>query len=311
MQNKEKTIYALGFFDGVHLGHQALLRACRNLAEQHGCRSGVVTFDAHPEKTLLGSAPELINSPEDRQILIRQQGIDAIVSMPFDDNLRKMPWQDFLRLLLTRHNAAGLVCGEDFRFGHKGQGTAALLQQFCREEKIPCAIIPQQFVDGIRVSSSHIRSLLEKGDVAKAKAFLGRAHLLTGEVISGRGIGRTMGIPTANMAVSADILLPRQGVYACTAAVEGKTYPAVTNIGSRPTVGGHHVTVEPWLLDFAGDLYEKKLTLFFHAYLRPEEKFDSLEALQKQIREDAEKTRIILKNILKSQEVNAKKCKKF
>ena len=297
MQKNEKTIYALGFFDGVHLGHQALLRACRELAQHNSCRAGVVTFDSHPEKALLGQAPGLINSPQDRLLLLKQQGISAIVSMPFDDNLRIMPWQDFLQILLIQHNAAGLVCGEDFRFGWKGQGNAALLQQFCKESGIPCAIVPQQLVEGIRVSSSHIRSLLERGDVAKARLFLGRAHILSGEVITGRGIGRTMGIPTANIAVAEDVLLPRQGVYACTAAVDGKLYPAVTNIGSRPTVGGHHITVEPWLLDFSGDLYRKKLTLHFHAYLRPEEKFDSLEALQAQIREDAEKTREILKKM--------------
>ena len=271
MQTKEKTIYALGFFDGVHLGHGALLQGCRELARQYSCQAGAITFDAHPEKALTGHAPGLINSAQERQMLLQQQGMDIVVFLPFDDNFKKMPWQDFLRLLLTGYNAAGLVCGEDFRFGWKGQGTAALLQEFCREAGIPCAIIPQQIVSGIRVSSSHIRSLLEQGDVAGAKAFLGRAHLLSGEVITGRGLGRTMGIPTANLSVEEDVLLPRQGVYACTALADGKTYPAVTNIGSRPTVGGHHVTVEPWLLDFSGDLYQKKLTLQFHAYLRPEQ----------------------------------------
>lgn len=289
----ERIIYALGFFDGVHLGHQALLRACRELATQTGAASGVVTFDTHPETLLRGAAPGLINSIENRQTLLHRYGMERVLMLPFDRALMELPWQDFFRMLVEKYHAAGLVCGEDFRFGHRGAGTAQTLQQACSEAGIPFVAVPQQLVDGLRVSSTHIRTLLEAGNVETAMRFLGHPHLLSGTVIPGRQLGRTIGIPTANLALPEGVLCPRFGVYACQAHVEGQTYAAVTNIGTRPTVGGHHVTVEPWLLDFSGDLYGKTLTLEFHVFLRPEKKFDSLQDLQAEIQKNALQTRKI------------------
>lgn len=291
---KEKTIYALGFFDGVHLGHQALLAACRALAEQTGAKKGVVTFTNHPDALVSGAAPRLITSPADRKRLLLEAGMDTVVELPFDRPMMEMPWQDFFRLLREEYGAAGLVCGEDFRFGSHGAGNAALLTEKCREEGIPCTVVPQQKLEGTVVSSTHIRTLLAAGDMAEANRFLGHPHILTGTVTEGRKLGRTMGTPTANLSLLPELQLPRQGVYACRAAVEGRTYPAVTNIGTRPTVEGHHVTVEPWLLDFEGDLYGKELTLTFYEYLRPEKKFPDLAALEEEIRKNAAQARKIL-----------------
>lgn len=293
---KEKTIYALGFFDGVHLGHQALLAAGHALAEQTGAKTGVVTFADHPDALVSGKAPLLITSGQDRKRLLAHFGMDTVVELPFDRAMMTMPWQDFFCLLRKKYNAAGLVCGEDFRFGSRGAGSAALLAEKCREEGIPCAVVPQQQLDGTTVSSTHIRSLLAECSLEEANRFLGHPHILTGTVISGRKLGRTMGTPTANLSVSPQLQLPGQGVYACRATVDGQTYPAVTNIGSRPTVGGHHVTVEPWLLDFQGDLYGKELTLVFYRYLRPEKKFPDMEALRREIQKNAAQTRKILEN---------------
>ena len=289
----KKTIYALGFFDGVHLGHQALLSACRSLAAERNCYAGVVTFATHPDALVGGVSPRLINTSRDRADLLQAFQVDKILELPFDDGLKNTPWSAFLSQLLQQ-DAAGFVCGSDFRFGAGGAGTAEKLEGFCRENGLACSIVPQQFLNGIRVSSTHIRSLLENGDVAEANRYLGHPHILTGTVIAGRGLGHTFGIPTANVCLPEELVCPQLGVYACQATVDGKTYPAVTNIGSRPTVGGHQVRVESWLLDFAGDLYGKTLTLAFAAYLRPEEKFASVEELVAQIRKDAEKTRKIL-----------------
>ena len=285
---KEKTIYALGFFDGVHLGHQALLRTCSHLAQRTGCIAGAVTFTAHPEALVQGKAPLLINSTQDRGRLLCGHGMMRIVELPFDTALRSMPWRDFLQMLLQEHNAAGFVCGDDFRFGFHGEGTAQSLADFCRENDLPWSVVPAQNCDGVRISSTHIRGLLLAGRMEEAVHFLGHPHILSGTVIQGRQLGRTIGVPTANLALPEGVLCPKHGVYACTAVFEGKQYPAVTNIGTRPTVEGHHVTVESWLQDFEGDLYGKHLTLFFHAFLRPEQKFDSLEQLQQQIRKDAQ-----------------------
>ena len=288
---KEKVIYALGFFDGVHIGHGALLQTCRELALQHGCKAGVITFTSHPDTLVSGKTPMLINSPADRKKILTQQfHMDVVVELPFDERVMKTHWARFLEAL-DWLNAAGFVCGSDFRFGAGGLGTAKKLEGFCKKRELACAIVPQQMLGGIRVSSTHIRQLLENGEMETAVQFLGHPHLLSGTVIPGRKLGRTLGIPTANIPLPEGVVTPKLGVYMCKAEVDGTEYLAVTNVGNRPTVGGHHITVEPWLLDFDGDLYGKELTLFFHAYLRPEKKFPSLEALKAEIQENAEKTR--------------------
>lgn len=289
----EKTIYALGFFDGVHLGHQALLSACRDLAKQHGCRAGAVTFTAHPDGLVSGNAPALLNTIEDRKRLLQTYGMEVVFTLPFDKALMTTHWASFLNALVA-DGAAGFVCGSDFRFGAGGLGTAKKLAAFCEKRGLPYEVVPQQLLDGIRVSSTHIRQLLADGDLENVSRFLGHPHILSGEVVSGRGLGRTIGIPTANLEAPEGVLLPKNGVYACLAQVAvGEHYMAVTNIGTRPTVDGHHVTIEPWLLDFDGDLYGKTLSLAFVAYLRPEKKFDSLEELKAEIEKNAAETRKI------------------
>ena len=284
---KEKVIYALGFFDGVHLGHLALLERCRSMADALGCNAGVVTFLGHPDALVHGHAPTLINTPQDRKKLLRQFHIDTAQELPFDKALMEMPWQEFFTMLVTQYGAAGLVCGSDFRFGRRGEGTAEKLRNACQAAGIPCAVVPEQTLDGVRISSTHIRNLLEQGDIRQANRFLGHPHILSGTVIRGKQLGRTIGIPTANLAYPEGLAKLPFGVYACTAMVDGQRYRAVTNIGTRPTVSGTSVTVEPWLLDFSGDLYGQTLILEFCDFLRPEKKFDSLQELAAQIRQDA------------------------
>ncbi len=288
---KEKTIYALGFFDGVHLGHQALLTACRQLAETAGCKAGVVTFSDHPDTLVLGATPKLINTAQDRENLLKKFKIAEIVTLPFDKAMMQMPWQDFFRLLVEDYGAAGLICGHDFRFGNKGEGNPELLQKACQEEKMPCQVIPEQKLEGVSVSSTYIRTLLEQGKMGKAVRFLGHPYILTGKVVSGQKLGRTMGIPTANLLLPQTLVQPKFGVYTCKVRLEEVCYLAVTNVGKRPTVGGGDISVEAFLLDFNGDLYGKELILEFYEFLRPEKKFENLQALQTQIRIDAEKTR--------------------
>ena len=151
-------------------------------------------------------------------------------------------------------------------------------------------MVPEQTVHGIRVSSTHIRALLEQGQMEEANAFLGHPHILTGQVIHGHQLGRTLGIPTANLSLPAGLVVPKFGVYACLVELEGERYPAVTNIGTRPTVHGSGITVEPWILSYQGDLYGREITLEFHKFLRPERKFPTLEALQEEIHHNAEQT---------------------
>ena len=286
----ERKIYALGFFDGVHIGHQALLSACCALAERENCCAAAITFDAHPQSLFSGSVPPLLTSSQDRQALMEAYGISHIHCFPITKEVMSTPWQTFLELLIAE-GAVGFVCGHDFHFGHRGEGNAELLRAACEKENIPCTVVPEQTVDGIRVSSTHIRNLLEQGDTETAVKFLGHPHIFTGTVVSGRKLGRTIGIPTANLTLPEGLLIPRLGVYACLAVIDGVKHMAVTNVGTRPTVEGHHITVEPWILDFDGNLYGKTLTLEFHKFLRPEQKFPDLAALRSEIWKNGEETR--------------------
>lgn len=288
--NKERFIYALGFFDGVHRGHQALLAACVALAKEQNADPAAITFDQHPQSLFSSHVPPLLNTLRDRQRLLRHYGMACVQAFPVTEEVMSTSWRDFLDSLVAR-GAAGFVCGDDFRFGNRGEGNGRLLEQYCAEKGLPCVLVPEQTVEGTRVSSTHIRSLLEAGEMERTVEFLGHPHILTGEVVPGRQLGRTIGVPTANLRVPEGIIVPKFGVYCCKAFVDGIAYSAVTNVGNRPTVEGHHVTVEPWLLDFEDDLYGREITLAFCRFIRPEQKFGSLEELKRQIQTDAEETR--------------------
>lgn len=290
---KKKIIYALGYFDGVHLGHKALLSACRNLAEAQKCSAGAVTFSPHPQQLLAGDRVGLINTDEDREEMLLFY-VNTVRWLAFTESLRAMAWQDFLQMLVEKHGADGFVCGTDFRFGKGGQGTAKLLQAFCRENNLACCLVEQQFLDGIRISSTHIRTCLEEGKIREANRFLGHPHMLTGTVQTGKQLGRTIGIPTANLSYPEELLQLPYGVYACKVCFDGKAYSAVTNIGVRPTVSGEGVTVESHLLDFSGDLYGKTVEISFYDFIRPEQKFSDLTQLKAQIEKDINQTKKIL-----------------
>ena len=198
-------------------------------------------------------------------------------------------------MLRQSHGASGFVCGEDFRFGYRGQGNAQLLGDYCARENLPFAVVPEQMLDGIRVSSTYIRRQIEAGDMETAVRFLGHPYILTGTVVPGRKLGRKLGFPTANLQLPEHLAVPRYGVYACRVTLDGVSYPAVTNVGTRPTVSGTGVTVEPWILDYSGDLYGREITLEFFRFLRPEQQFPSLEALREEILRNAESSREWLK----------------
>ena len=289
-----KKIFALGFFDGVHKGHQMVLDLCLHLAEEAGADTAAITFDRHPQSLFTPTPPALLNTTKDRRWLIQEwAGIDHLLILPVNERVMTMPWQDFLEALL-QEGAAGFVCGYDFRFGKNGEGNGEKMASFAEERGLPWYIVDEQTMDGEKISSTRIRALIEKGDMEGAKKLLGHFHMFTGKVVHGRGLGHTIGIPTANLQLQSELVCPAFGVYACRAWVDGNYYTAVTNIGTRPTVGGQNVTVEPWLLDFEGDLYGKEVRLEFHKFLRPEQKFENLEELKAQIQKDAEEARRVV-----------------
>ena len=288
--DQNKRIFALGFFDGVHLGHQALLRECVRLVGVAGCETAAITFESHPLSLFRADVPPLLTTLPDRIRLLQRYGIGKVCPFPVTEAVMSTPWQDFLEQLMAQ-GAAGFVCGDDFRFGSRGEGDAQKLRQFCRERGLPCVIVPEQTLDGVRISSSYIRRQIETGDMATAVRFLGHGHMLTGTVVTGRRLGHKLGFPTANIELPEGVIVPRHGVYACRAFVGRKGYLAVCNVGSRPTVEGHQIRTETWLLDFEGDLYGQAVTLEFLYFLRPEQRFQSVDALKKAVLEDAENTR--------------------
>ncbi len=294
----QKTIYALGFFDGIHLGHKALLEETRRLASDRGFHTGVVTFANHPDALVLGAAPGLICTPKDRETMLREDfSMETVVSLPFDREMQTTPWQDFLDMLVGKLAAAGFVCGADFRFGARGQGTAALLESYCRERGLCSRVVPEQTMDGIRVSSTYIRTLVEAGDLERAARFLGHPYRLSGTVTHGKHLGSRLGFPTANLEFPDVLAVPRYGVYACKAKAESAWYTAVTNLGTRPTVSGEGITVESWLLSYEGDLYGKTLILDFYAFLRPEKAFPDLDALRREIQNNADQARDLFQRL--------------
>ena len=290
---KERVI-ALGFFDGVHLGHAALLRRTVEEAQKRGVTPAVFTFDRPPKEVVTGVPCPLIASPEDRKgLLEREFGIRDVLMVPFDREMMTTPWDQFVtKILVERYHAVHLVAGHDHHFGHKNQGSPALLMEKCAELDLGCDIIPKVELDGITVSSTYIRSLVGMGQMERAARFLGHPHTLTQEVRHGRRIGHTIGVPTVNLVIPPHVLVPSHGVYATRVYLpDGTSYPAVTNVGTRPTVNnGTDITVEPWLLGFDGDLYGQRVRVEFHKRLRDEIRFDSLDALRNQIQKDAKAT---------------------
>ena len=290
---KERVI-ALGFFDGVHLGHAALLRRTVEEAARRGVTPAVFTFDRPPKEVVTGVPCPLIASPEDRKgLLEREFGIRDVLMVPFNQEMMTTPWDEFVtKILVGRYHAVHLVAGHDHHFGHKNQGSPELLVEKCAELGLGCDIIPKVELDGITVSSTYIRSLVGMGQMARAARYLGHPHVLTQEVRHGRRIGHTIGVPTINLVVPPHVLVPSHGVYVTRVFLpDGESYPAVTNVGTRPTVNnGTDITVEPWLLGFDGDLYGARVRVEFHKRLRDEIRFDSLDALRDQIQKDAKAT---------------------
>ena len=290
---ERERVIALGFFDGVHLGHAALLARTKERALELDAKPVVLTFDTHPRQIVSQAHIPLINSPEGRVDLItRLYGIDDVLFLHFDKRMRQMEWEDFVHALRDEFGATHVVCGHNFQCGYKGRGTAERLAEKCRDLGMGCDVIEAVCVDGEAVSSTQIRKHLQAGECAAANRLLGHPHTLLDRVRHGYKLGRTLGTPTINMQFPEGVLELPHGVYATKVTIGEETHVAVTNVGIRPTVGGREqVTVESYILDFDADLYGKQVRVEFFHYLRPEIKFDSVEALKTQIQEDVLATR--------------------
>ena len=290
MMESIRRIAALGFFDGVHLGHQALMRLACQQAERLNARPAVVTFDAHPDTFVYGETVPLLASMDARKELIgRVGGIDDVILLHFDRQFMQTPWEDFIRSVVYGMGAVHLVMGRDFCCGWRGEGTAERIDAWCKEHGVGCDIVEQVTLDGTVVSSTHIRSLVAAGDMEEAARFLGHPFFVSDTVVHGYERGRRMGIPTINFFLPPDVIQPRHGVYVSRVWLRSGFCPAVTNVGVRPTFSGpgdSRVTVETNLLDYSGQLYGARVRVDFLSFLRDEARFASQQELAAQIQRD-------------------------
>ena len=298
--NEIRRAIALGFFDGVHIGHGALLEKTKERAAEIGATASVLSFDVHPDKLVFGDDVPLINSSLGREEIIRRcYGIDNVVFLHFNKHTMRIPWKDFLDEIIDRLNLVWIVVGHDFRFGYKGEGTTEKLRAYCEEKGIGCDIIQAVTLDGRVVSSTYIRTLIAEGEMEEAARYLGHPHTLADTVRSGYHLGTRLGTPTINMYFPDGVIVPRHGVYAAKVYLEdGSSHIAVCNVGVRPTVSeNNRVNIESHLLDFSGNLYGRQARIEFYRFIRPEKKFGSFEELAEQIHRDAEEARAYFVNL--------------
>ncbi len=286
----------LGNFDGVHLGHRRLLDTACGSARADGGRTLLFTFWPHPAAVLGQNAPPLLTDRAEKARLVAAAGVDYMLEQLFTPELAALSPAEFVaRYLAGALRAARLVAGYNFRFGAGGAGTAESLRELAAAHGMQTLIVPPVEIDGAAVSSSRIRGLLLAGDVAAANRLLGREYQLVGPVVTGERLGRRLGFPTANLQPPQGVLLPRFGVYAAYAECRGRVWPAVVNVGRRPTVGEDLApTVEAHLMGADEDFYGELLRLRFSRLLRGEQKFASLAELKEQIARDLRRAREIL-----------------
>lgn len=294
------SVVTIGTFDGLHLGHRNLVARAMDKAAYIGATSAVITWDRHPAATLRpDKTPPLISNQGRKIELIEEMGVDAVVVLPFDERLSHLSPEEFARCVLaagldTRH----VYVGHDWRFGHRAAGDVPLLASLGEELGFEVEGVGLQTVAGEPVSSSRVRRAIAEGDMASARALLGRPFDLDGVVVRGAARGKGLGFPTANLAAEPDLARPPIGVYAGMARVNGIKYPAAINIGVNPTFGGERgtspVNIEAYLLDFENEIYGETVRLEFWQRLRDEQKFESAEALVEQMHRDVAETRRIV-----------------
>lgn len=292
IDEQHPTFVAIGSFDGVHLGHQAVLQSMVAAAQEAGARTAVLTFFPHPKRVLFElTDPYYLCTLEDRVQWIADVGVDIVITHPFNDEVRTTRAADFVEQL-CQHLQMRQLWGGDFALGYKREGDVPFLRALGEEKGYTVELVNSLVeYDGALVSSSRVRDCLRAGNVADVAGCLGRPYQISGTIIKGDQRGRTIGFPTANFAYWPEQLLPANGVYATYALVGDMPYPAATNVGVRPTVNGHHVTVEAHLLDFDDDLYGQTLRLEFINRVRAEKKFAGLDELKAQINHDVQQIR--------------------
>jgi riboflavin kinase/FMN adenylyltransferase len=288
---REAAVVALGMFDGMHMGHRALITRCVRMAGECAAIPAVYSFSNHPQTVLRNEAPPCLTDAAERKALMEELGVRDVQMPRFTAALAALSPEAFVETLLAQWDIRALVVGYNYSFAKYGAGTPETLQALGSAHGFPVEVVPPVAFLEEPVSSTRIRTLIEQGAVRMAAAMLLRPYTLCGTVIRNRQFGREMGFPTANIWPEPGRVLPKDGVYVSEAQVGGERYRAITNVGKNPTVGGERLAVETHLLDFSGDLYGRRLCVSFLEYMRGEQRFDSPADLQKRIAADVETAR--------------------
>jgi len=295
LKPEKDTLLTIGVFDGVHLGHKYLLSQLTKQAKEQDLISGVVTFDRHPHEVLSPQSKlPFLTDLTQRIDLLKNEGIDAIFTLPFTRELAQLGAHQFVNLLKKYLRMRGMVIGADFALGQNREANADVLRSLGQGMKFSVTVIPPVMINGEVVSSTAIRNALADGDMKKVLNLVGRPFSLNGRVTSGAGRGVGLGFPTANLDIDPRQALPAEGVYATWAYIDAQAYQSMTNIGNQPTFGGSQRVVEVHILDYHNNLYGRKLRIDLIERLRDEKQFDTPEELKKQIAEDIKQGRAIL-----------------
>ena len=291
-------ILLMGNFDGIHLGHQALLARAVYDAKDLGGRSVVLTFEPHPLKVLAPEkAPRLILTHKDKMTLLQSFGVDVVIVQTFDAAFAGVEAEEFVREYLVRRiGVRKMWVGKDLRFGKGRKGRVEDLARWGKDMGFEVGVIEPIQLGGHRVSSSRVRTLIESGEARAASRYLGRWHFVSGRVARGHGRGRQLGYPTANVVPRTEVL-PLDGIYATIMQIGERRWPSVTSVGLNPTFGAGPRTVESYIFDFDGDLYDRAVKLFFVERIREEKTFSSVEPLVEQIKQDVSSAQEILRGV--------------
>lgn len=284
----EPTVVALGNFDGVHRGHQEIIGRTVKEAEAAGLKSAIFTFANHTS-TILENVPTVKNIlyADEKATIIESLGIDYMFNIPFDQTILRMSPEDFIeKILVNKFNIREAYCGFNYRFGFKGAGTPEVLMREGLKRGFGIHVQEPFMIDGIVVSSTYIRQLIEEGRMEECTRFMGRMYTIGGEVVVGNKIGRTIGFPTSNLIIDESMVTPPNGVYTTVCTYNGVRYPSITNVGNKPTIGTYNKNVETHIFNFNSELYGKDIRVEFIKKTRDEKKFDSIDALCAQIESD-------------------------
>jgi len=298
---KDETYVTIGTFDGVHFGHQKIIEKLVKEAKKANKKSVLLTFFPHPRMVLQKDASlKLINTIEERAVLLEKTGLDYLIIHPFSKEFSKMSALEFVKdILVSQLNISKLIIGYDHHFGKNREGNITQLTEYSHVYNFKVEEIPAQDIDTVSVSSTKVRHALATGNLKTANNYLGYNFMLNGTVVNGKKLGGTIGYPTANIDIKETYkLIPKTGVYVVKSTIEGKTIFGMMNIGNRPTVNGSHQTIEVHFFDFNQDLYHQNLTIELIYFLRDEQKFDGIDSLVHQLKKDEETARDYLKNNL-------------